>query len=123
MIRLIREHNAVNGLRFTVIEFMVMAVIVAGFAVYLGNAGANVFAIALLGVGANCLVVAAVGIRSLQAGEQDRSLGATFSQSSRARILAEHPHGQRATWALSALTLIPFAVAAAALAGRVRRRA
>ena len=56
--------NAVNGLRFTVIEFMVMAVIVVGFAVYLGNAGANVFAIALLGVGANCLVVAAVGIRS-----------------------------------------------------------
>lgn len=123
MIRLIREHNTLNGLRFTVIEFMVMAVVVVGFAIYVANAGASVFAIGLLGVGANCVVVAAVGIRSLQAGQQDQSLAATFSPSSRARILQEHPHAQRATWALSALTLIPFAVVAAVFAGRVRGRA
>ncbi|MHB8399326.1 MAG: hypothetical protein ACYDCI_10400 [Candidatus Limnocylindrales bacterium] len=122
MIRLIDQHNTLNGLRFTVIEFMVMAVVVVGFAVYVADAGANVLAIALLGVGANCLVVAAVGIRLLRAGEQDRSLGATFSPSSRARILQEHPHAQRATWALSVLTLIPFAVAVAMLLGRVRGR-
>ena len=123
MIRLIDEHNTLNGLRFTVIEFLVMAVIVVGFAIYVANAGANVLAIALLGVGANCLVVVAVGLRSLQAGERDRSLAATFSPSSRARILQEHPHAQRATLALSVLTLIPFAVAVAVLAGRVRGRA
>lgn len=122
MIRLIHEHNTLNGLRFSVIEFMVMAAVVAGFAVYIASAGASLFAIGLLGVGANCLVVAAVGIRSLRAGEQDRSLGATFSPSSRARILQEHPDAQRATWALSALTLVPFAVMAAVLAGRALRR-
>ncbi len=123
MIRLIHEHNTLNGLRFSVIEFAAMAVVVVGFAIYVVNAGADVLRIALLGVGANCLVVAALGIRSLQAGEQDRSLGATFSSSSRARILEEHPHAQRATWVLSALTLIPFAVATAVLAERVRGRA
>ena len=120
MIRLIHEHNTLNGLRFSAIEFTAMAVVVVGFALYLVNAGADVLAIALLGVGANCLVVAAVGIRSLQAGEQDRSLAATFSPSSRARVLQEHPQAQRATWALSALTLIPFAVATVVLAERVR---
>ena len=123
MIRLIREHNALNGLRFSVIEFLVMAAIVMGFAIYIASTGAIILAIALVGVGANCVVVAAVGIRSLQAGEEDRSLAATFSPSSRARILEEHPYAQRATWALSALTLIPFAVAAAVLAGRIRGRA
>jgi len=123
MIRLIREHNALNGLRFSVIEFVVMAVVIAGFAVYVANAGGTILAIALLGVGANCLVVAAVGIRSIQVGAEDRSLAATFSPSSRARILQEHPHAQRATWALSVLTLIPFAVAAAVLAGRLCGRA
>ncbi len=96
MIRLIRLHNMLNGLRFSVIEFLVMAVIVMGFAIYIASTGAIIFTIALVGGGANCLVVAAVGIRSLQAGEEDRSLAATFSPSSRARILEEHPHAQRA---------------------------
>lgn len=123
MIRLIREHNMLNGSRFSVVEFLGMAVVVVGFAIYIASAGAAIFAIGLLGVGANCLVVAAVGIRSLREGEPDRSLGETFSPSSRARVLREHPHAQRATWALSALTLIPFVVAAAVLVGRVRGRA
>ena len=123
MIRLIHEHNILNGLRFSVIEFTTMAVVVVGFAIYVVNAGSDVLVIALLGVGANCLVVAALGIRSLQAGERDRNLAATFSPSSRARILEEHPHAQRATWVLSALTLIPFVVATAVIAERVRGRA
>ena len=100
-----------------------MAALVIGFAIYCASAGAMVFGIALLGIGANCLVVASVGIRSLQAGERDRSLGATFSPSSRARILQEHPQAQRATWALSALTLIPFAVPIAVFVSRMRGRA
>ena len=66
MIRLIHEHNTLNGLRFSVIEFTAMAVAVVGFAIYVVNAGADVLAIALLGIGANCLVVAALGIRSLR---------------------------------------------------------
>ena len=70
----------------------------------------SVLAVAFLGVGVNCIVVASVGIRSLQAGQRDQSLVATFSPSSRARILEEHPQAQRATWVLSALTLIPFAL-------------
>ena len=122
MIRLIREHNTLNGLRFTLIEFSVMAVVVASFAIYFAIAGATVLAVALLGVAANCLVVAAVSIRSLRAGEEDRSLAETFSPSSRARILQDHPDAQRATWALSALTLIPFAVATFVLVGRIRRQ-
>lgn len=123
MIRIIREHNTLNGLRFSVIEFLLMAVLVVGFAAYLAGTGSTVFALALLGVGTNCLLVAAVAIGSLRSGEQDRSLAATFSRSSRDRILRDHPRAQRATWVLTSLTLIPFAVTVAALAEAIRRRA
>jgi len=121
VIRLIREHNIVNGLRFTVIEFTVMVAVVTGFAIYFAAAGASVPAVVCLGVAANCIAVAEVSLGSLRAGEEDRSLAATFSASARARILEEHPGAQRATWLLSALTLLPFAVAIGVVIGRVRR--
>ncbi|MFI5261452.1 MAG: hypothetical protein ACHQZR_02705 [Candidatus Limnocylindrales bacterium] len=121
--RIIRDHNTLNGLRFSVIEFLVMAVLVIGFAAYVAGAGSTVLALASLGVGANCLVVAAIGIGSLRAGEWDRGLAATFSRSYRDRILLDHPGAQRATWILTALTLVPFAVTVAALAEAIRRRA
>jgi len=122
MIPIIREHNMLNGLRFSVLEFLLMAVLVVGFAAYVAGTGSIVPALALLGVGTNCIVVAAVGIGSLRSGEQDRSLAATFNRSSRDRILLDHPRAQRATWILAALTLIPFAVAGAALAEAIGRR-
>ena len=120
MIRLIREHNTLNGLRFSMTEFLVASVIAVGLAIYLATTGEVALAIALLGVEVNCLVVAAVGVRSLRAGEPDRSLRATFSPSTRARILEDYPHAQRATWILAGLALIPFAVLALAVAPSVR---
>lgn len=56
MIRLIREHNTLNGLRFSVAEFLVTLAIVVGFAIYFARAGVIALAIALLGIGANCFV-------------------------------------------------------------------
>lgn len=122
MIQLIRDHNELNGIRFSVIEFLLMAVLVVGFAVSVAGAGLPVGALALAAVGANCLVVAAVGVASWRAGEPDVGLRATFSAAARARHLAEHPQAQRATWTLAILTLIPGAVLVLALAGYLRAR-
>lgn len=116
MISLIREHNALNGLRFSVAEFLVTSVIAISVGIYFTNEGEIAWAIALFGIGANCLVVVTVGVLALRAGEPEQRLRATFSPSARARILRDHPRAQRATWILASLTLIPLALPALTLA-------
>ncbi|MGH2467729.1 MAG: hypothetical protein ACRDGL_08365 [Candidatus Limnocylindrales bacterium] len=118
MVRTIREHHALNGLRFSVVEFLVMAVlaaVLAGSAVAIGR---PLLAVLLVGIVLNCLTVAAFGIAWLRAGVPDQPLAATFSPAARARTLRQHPDAQRATWILTAAVLVPYLVLA--LAGRDR---
>jgi hypothetical protein len=118
---LIREHDALNGLRFSALEFGVMAVVVGG----LGSTS-------LPPVRRSSPSPASAS--SPTASRSRPSASAHFGPATRiraspgpsaprrARILEEHPNAQRATWLLAGLTLIPFAVATAAVVERVRRQ-
>ncbi|TAM78279.1 MAG: hypothetical protein EPN50_01460 [Chloroflexota bacterium] len=79
MVHTIREHHALNGLRFSVIEFLVMAglaAVLAGSAVAIGR---PLLTLLLVGIVLDCLTVAALGIAWLHAGVPDQPLAATFT--------------------------------------------
>ena len=120
--RLIRDHNRVNGLWFSVVEFLLMTVLCLGMAVLFIDAGAVVFGVVAAGIGANCVVIVVLGVGSLRAGEPDIGLRAAFTPSGRARMRAEYPHLQRETFVLAGATLLPGIVAAWTVVERLQSR-
>lgn len=115
MLRIIREHNSLNGLRFTLFEFLFIALLMTGSAAYLALSAHLLLSLVAAGIAVNCIPVIMQAGVSLHAGEVDRDWRATFSPSQRAAVLRDHPTAQRDTWILSLATVLPFFVAIAAL--------
>lgn len=114
MIRIIRSHNRLNGLRFSAVEFGLVGLVALVLAGYFVAYGAYVLGLVALGIGINCSPVVLIGIDSLRAGESDIGLRAMLRPSIRSAALREHPHMQRDTYLLAGATLLPFVVAAGA---------
>lgn len=112
---IIREHNTLNGLRFTVCEFLTIGLLMTGSAAYLALSSHLMLSVVAAGIAANCIPVIVQAVVSLRAGEVDRGWRATFSPFQRAAVLHDHPTAQRDTWILSVATLFPYCVAIAAL--------
>jgi hypothetical protein len=111
VLRIIRDHNRLNGLRFCAIEFSVAGVIALGLAVLFAGHGAVWLAIIALGIGLNCVPVVWLAIRSLRAGAPDVGLRAMLRPEVRAQAQRDVPTMQRDTLILSGATLLPFATA------------
>lgn len=111
VLRIIRDHNRLNGLRFCAIEFSVAGVIALGLAVLFAGHGAEWLAIIGLGIGLNCVPVVWLAVRSLRSGEPDIGLRAMLRPEVRAQAQREVPSMQRDTLILSGATLLPFATA------------
>jgi len=76
MIRIIRRHNRLNGLRFSALEFGLVGLVVLALAGYFLLAGASLLGVAPLRIAVNCVPVVWLGIGSLRAGESDIGVGA-----------------------------------------------
>ena len=111
MIRIIRSHNRLNGLRFSTLEFGLVGLVVLALAGYFLLAGASLLGVASLGIAVNCVPVVWLGIDSRRAGESDIGLRAMLRPAARAAALREHPTMQRDTYVLAGATLVPFLVA------------
>ena len=110
MIRIIRSHNRLNGLRFSALEFGLVGLVVLALAGYFLLAGASLLGVATLGVAVNCVPVVWLGIGSLRAGESDIGLRAMLRPTARTAALREHPTAQRDTYIVAGATLLPFLV-------------
>jgi hypothetical protein len=113
MIKIIRAHNRLNGLRFSTVEFGLVGLVVLAMAAYFLVAGAFLNAVVAIGIAVNCVPVVWLGIGSLRAGESDIGLRAMLRPAARAAALREHPTMQRDTYILAGATLLPFVVAVA----------
>ena len=105
MIRLIKAHNELNGLKFVSFEFGLMAVgliLFGGYCLLAGKLGVGAF---FGGVGLNCLPVVCFALRSLQSGQG--KAGSIWDAQARARLMAENPHMLRDTLTLAGATLVP----------------
>jgi len=110
MIRIIRSHSRLNGLRFSALEFGLVGLVVLALAGYFLLAGASLLGVAPLRIAVNCVPVVWRGIGSLRAGESDIGLRAMLRPTARTAALREHPTAQRDTYIVAGATLLPFLV-------------
>jgi uncharacterized membrane protein len=124
VIRRIQSHNTVNGIAFAICEFVLMALVVAPFAVAYALTGRYLYALVAAGIAANCLCVVAIGVKAWRAGERGSSLRLLFSAAHRATLVKEHPHMSADTLAILLGTLVPFGLTILTLLdySRSRRR-
>ena len=108
MIRIIKSHNRLNGIKFATIEFALIALIVAPFAGYYCLHQQFVLAFISGGIMLNCLPVVYYGIEALHKG-QDDSL-TIWNRQARDKLNLENPHLLRDTLVLAGLTLLPLVV-------------
>jgi hypothetical protein len=118
VIQIIRNHNRLNGARFSALEFGVGGVLCLGLAVLFGTDGAPLYAIAATGIAANTVPVVWFAVR---AGEPDVGFRAMLRADVRARVLRDIPTAQRDTYILAGVSLLPFVVVGAVLVGLRRR--
>jgi hypothetical protein len=127
VIDIIKRHNRLNGIRFSIAEFGLIALIVGAFAAYYLTHHRAVMAVVTTGLTANCLPVVVIGVRMLMdRTERGNRVPPFWSKQGRRQHLRENPHMLRDTMTLTSATLIPFLALAVVLyelatsRGRVR---
>ncbi len=122
MRRIIRNHNLLAGLRFSVVEFLAAAAGLIGIAVGFILVGRFPLALVATGIAVNCIAVARATLKGRDTEMTVRPWSAVFRRSHRAAVLRQHPHAQRDTWVLAALTAVPLLVVVGLVLDRPRIR-
>ena len=123
MIRQVREHNELNGVVFSIVEFLLVAAAAAFVGVAFGLHGEWLAAALGAGTTLNALVVAAYGLAALRRGERGKSLRGLARPEYRGAVRREHPGLAADTVTLTVTTLVPYVLSIAVAAERIRRRA
>ena len=108
MIRIIKSHDRLNGIKFATIEFALITLIVAPFAVYYCLHQRFVLAFISGGIMLNCLPVVYYDIDALRKGQDDSPM--IWKRQARDKLNRENPHMLRDTLVLPGLTLLPLVV-------------
>jgi hypothetical protein len=111
MIQRIRDHNRLNGLRFSIGELGLFALVVAPFAVYYLLAARWLLAAIAIGIVANCLTVVILGIQALRRHEASIGYRGLRDPRQREAIARSYPHLQRDTILLTVTALLPYVLA------------
>jgi hypothetical protein len=111
VIRHIREHNELNGVLFSSVEYGVAALAAAFVAFGLGRNNRWLGVLLLGGIALNCVVVLVFGLAALRRGERGQSLRGLSDAEYRQRLRREHPDLMRDTLTLAGLAIIPYALA------------
>jgi hypothetical protein len=108
VMKIVREHNSLNGLRLVTVEFLLVAVaagwICAGEALHYEWLGA----IAGAGIAVNGLAVMIIGVLQLRSGDENIGIVKAGSKEYRSRIAREHPGLSGNTVRVMLLVMVPF---------------
>ncbi len=108
MIQRIKTHNLLNGIKFSIAEFIFIPLVISPFAIYyIAHAQAG-YALVSVGIILNCLTIPALGLRQLRNNEKDIGLRAFTDKDERDRIGKEHPHLLLDTLLINVTSLLPF---------------
>ena len=108
MINRIKTHNILNGIIFSIVEFVVIDLIIAPFAIYYVVHGKVLYATISVGIILNCLMIVLFGLQQYKNKEKDVGIQHMFHKSVRERISREHPHLSNDTSVLVITMLLPF---------------
>ena len=108
MINRIKTHNILNGIIFSIAEFVIVVLIIAPFAIYYVIHGRVLYAAVAIGIILNCLLIVTFGLKQYKNKEKDVGIQHMFNRSVRERINREHPHLSSDTFVLVSTMLVPF---------------
>src|SRR5215510_14720399 len=91
MINRIKIHNILNGIIFSIVEFLITAGIIAPFAIYYVLHGRALYATVAIGIILNCLTIVAFGVQQYINKEKDVGIQHMFNNSVRENINREYP--------------------------------
>ena len=92
MIRRIVEHNRLNGVIFSTVEFLLVAAAAAFIGVSMVRLHRPIGAVLALGTALNASVIVAFGAVAWRRGERGTSLRRVFNANHRAELSQQHPH-------------------------------
>jgi len=108
MIQRIRTHNLLNGIKFSIAEFVIIALLISPFAIYYILHAKVIFALVSVGLILNCLTVAALGLRQWFGKEQGIGWRGLLDKKERARIDRANPHLLKDTLLITVTALVPY---------------
>jgi hypothetical protein len=120
VIRRIIEHNKLNGVAFSTVEFLLIAAAATFIGVGLGLHGEWSGVVLAAGIALNSLVVVAFAAAAWRRGEPGTSLRHVFDPSYRELLSREHPTIMRDTLILSAAVIVPYVLPITVAAERRR---
>ncbi len=123
MIRRIVEHNRLNGVVFSTIEFLLVGAAAIFIGVAFGLHHRWFGAILAAGTAVNALVVVTFALAALRRGERDNSLRSLTRATYREELRREHPTMMRDTLALTGAVLAPYVLVVAVAVERGRDQA
>ena len=111
MRRILDEHNTLNGFRFVLAEFIVVALA----ALFIGAAtfrnGSILWTVVWIGVAVNAAAVCVTVVGQMRRGKRSNSFAESYSREGREKIRREHPNLGAHTLLIMGLVLIPFLLA------------
>jgi hypothetical protein len=112
LLDMVREHNSLNGLRFVVLEFLL--VIAAALLIFLSGIvhGRILLSLAGIGIVANALAVIIIAVAQILHRDKDEGLLKMHSPQYRATLSRERPHLVSHTTTVTLSVLIPFLLVA-----------
>ena len=108
MIRRIKSHNILNGILFSISEFLFTALIIAPFAVYYLTHGKYLYGTIAIGIILNCLTIVVFGLFQFRSKDKDFGLPREYNSSYREQVIRENPKLFRDTMILVATIVLPF---------------
>jgi hypothetical protein len=121
---IIRRHNRLNGLVFSIVEFGLISLFTGSFATYYLIHMRWVMAFIGWGITLNCLPVIIYGLRQLaEARARGESMGSYYSdKSAREQHRRENPHKFADAMILMIAVLIPFLMLVAVIWDKPKRQ-
>ena len=111
MRKILYEHNTLNGFRFVLAEFSIIALAAVVLAVATSLQGSILWPVGWCGVAVNAGAVCATVVHQMRRGERSQSLAESYSREGRERIRREHPQLGRHTLQIVGAMLVPFLLA------------
>ncbi len=115
MTRIIKSHNELNGIKFSVAEFALIALVIGPFGVYYLLNAQLVYGLIAAGIVFNCLTVVAFGVSAWRSNQAGSGLKSLMSREARDRLKREHPDMMRETIILTLSIILPFVLLAIVL--------
>jgi len=108
MIQRIKTHNILNGLKFSIAEFLFIPLVIIPFAIYYLTHARLVYGLVSVGIILNCLTVAGFGLRQLSDKVADVGLQQLLDKQARENIGRANPHLLKDTLIITITVLLPY---------------